>query len=109
MSKNAAVERKKFLVVSYDTSEQQWFYDHVLASSPESAKAFVCDNRPYVVDADATDIDELQRMAALLSNQTAVTVLKGMVELAKQHAEEEDTPYVPTNYWDASGKLVDRI
>ena len=37
---------RKYLVVSYDSDQQQWFYDTVLAKDEESAGAFVCEMRP---------------------------------------------------------------
>lgn len=43
----------KYLVVSYDLDQAQWFYDTVLAASAEMAEGFICTMRPYVVDADA--------------------------------------------------------
>ena len=57
---------RRFVVVSYDSEEQQWFYDFVLATSPEIAKARVCAVRPYVIDADALRLDEVTRMARSL-------------------------------------------
>jgi hypothetical protein len=101
--------RTKYLVVSYDADEQQWFYDHVLASSLESAKAFVCEKRSYVVDADATDVSQFQDMAHAMNTQTEKDFLGSMVQLAKQHAEEIDEPYVPTNYWDANGNVIAKL
>src|SRR5258708_6035330 len=44
---------KKYLVVSYDPDEQQWFYDTVLALDAGAASAFVWKVRPYVIAADA--------------------------------------------------------
>jgi hypothetical protein len=101
--------RTKYLVVSYDTDQQEWFYDHVMASSEESAEAFVCENRPYVVDADATDVSQFQDMAHAMNTQTEKDFLGSMVQLAKQHAEEIDEPYVPTNYWDANGNVIAKL
>jgi hypothetical protein len=101
--------RTKFLVVSYDSDQQEWFYDHVMASSEESAEAFVCENRPYVVDADATDVSQFQDMAHAMNTQTEKDFLGSMVQLAKQHAEEIDEPYVPTNYWDANGNVIAKL
>ena len=43
----------RFLVISYDNDEQQWFYDTVLAPSAEDASAHIQAIRPYVLAADA--------------------------------------------------------
>jgi len=45
---------QNFLVVSYDSDEQQWFYDTVLAEDEAQASAFMCKLRPYVLAADAS-------------------------------------------------------
>ena len=44
----------KYLVVSYDSDEQQWFYDLILAKDSEDAGEYICSLRPYVIAADAT-------------------------------------------------------
>ena len=44
----------KYLVVSYDDDQQQWFYDMVLAASKEQAEEYICKVRDYVIAADAT-------------------------------------------------------
>ena len=53
----------RYLVVSYDDDQQQWFYDTVRAKSSEEAAAFVCRLRPYVIAADAMLHLELVQMA----------------------------------------------
>lgn len=44
----------KYLVVSYDPDQDQWFYDTVLAEISDAAAAFICKVRPYVIAADAS-------------------------------------------------------
>jgi hypothetical protein len=56
----------KFLVVSYDDDQQQWFWDFVVANTSEEASAQVCKDRPYVMAADATILAYLQDAAARL-------------------------------------------
>jgi hypothetical protein len=56
----------KYLVISYDTDQQQWFYDLVAARTPEAAKGLVLEGRPYVVDADAVTGDHLINLANML-------------------------------------------
>ena len=47
---------QKYLVVSYDDDQQQWFWDCVAAKRAEDAVALVCDRRPYVIAADAASL-----------------------------------------------------
>lgn len=57
----------KFLVVSYDGEQQQWFYDFVIAATDEDAQAQVLAARPYAEAADATTLPALQLMTANLT------------------------------------------
>ena len=59
---------KKYLVVSYDDDQQQWFWDYVAAKTAEDAVAHVCERRPYVIAADATSLSEVQIIASDLKN-----------------------------------------
>jgi len=54
---------RKFLVVSYDDDQQQWFWDYVAAKKAEDAVAHVCKRRPYVIAADAASLSQVQRIA----------------------------------------------
>ena len=56
-------DNTKFLVVSYDDDQQQWFWDFVCAKSQEDAGALVCKRRPYVIAADAITPSELSFVA----------------------------------------------
>ena len=49
---------QKFLVVSYDDDQQQWFWDYVAATTGEDAAALVCKRRPYVMAADAVSLSQ---------------------------------------------------
>jgi hypothetical protein len=53
---------QNFLVVSYDSDQQQFFYDSVSAESEGEATDFILQLRPYVQDADATVVNELAHM-----------------------------------------------
>ena len=64
----------KFLVVSYDDDQQQWFWDFVAAPSPSHAAAYVCRDRPYVIAADAVADSELRKMADDLDKMTYAKV-----------------------------------
>ena len=53
----------RFLVVSYDEDEQQWFYDVVQAKDSDAAEELVCTIWPYVIAADASSLEQLKQMA----------------------------------------------
>jgi len=50
--------QQKFIVVSYDDNQQQWFWDYVAATTGEAAAALVCKRRPYVMAADAVSLSQ---------------------------------------------------
>lgn len=54
---------QKFLVVSYDDDQQQWFWDYVVSRTEKEAVALVCKRRPYVIAADAASLLQIQNMA----------------------------------------------
>ena len=54
---------QKYLVVSYDDDQQQWFWDYVVAKTAEDAVAYVCERRPYVIAADAASLSQVQVIA----------------------------------------------
>ena len=60
----------KYLVVSYDDDQQQWFWDFVLADSEEQAEEFICTVRPYVIAADAILSRDLTERATDLANES---------------------------------------
>jgi len=64
----------KFLVVSYDDDQQQWFWDFVTAPSTAHAAARVCKDRPYVIAANAVADNELRKMADDLDKITYAKV-----------------------------------
>jgi hypothetical protein len=65
---------QKFLVVSYDDDQQQWFWDFVAAQTPSMATIQVCADRPYVIAADATPLLQLQNTANHLAHLTVEQV-----------------------------------
>jgi hypothetical protein len=99
----------RFIVVSYDSDQQQWFYDTVLASDGQSAEAFITENRSYVTDAGAISEDDFLNMGKNLAARSDKSIHGTMEELRKQHADEEDEPYTPTNYFDRNGTVVKRL
>ena len=54
---------KKYLVVSYDDDQQQWFWDYVAAKTAAGAVAYVCERRPYVIAADGASLSQVQDIA----------------------------------------------
>lgn len=62
--------KRKFLVVSYDDDQQQWFYDFVVAPSDGAAVRKVCTRRDYVIAADALSAEDLANLAQSLTDET---------------------------------------
>lgn len=78
----------KYLVVSYDSDEQQTFWDWVLAVDATTAREFVMKHRPYVdADVDALWLPELQEMARQLDHATPKEIGASMKELVDQLKE----------------------
>lgn len=85
MKKTKAVpEAKKFLAVSYDDDQQQWFWDFVVADTAEKASAYVCKKRPYVIAADAVQHEELTKMDSSLSFCTLEDVKGDMRKIGQK-------------------------
>jgi len=61
---------KKFLVVSYDDDQQQWFWDYVVSKTEQEAVTLVCKRRPYVLAADAASLPQIQTKANDLSSRS---------------------------------------
>jgi TPP-dependent indolepyruvate ferredoxin oxidoreductase alpha subunit len=55
---------QKYLVVSYDDDQQQWFWDYVVAKTTEDAVTQVCERRPYVIAADAASQAKVHEIAS---------------------------------------------
>jgi hypothetical protein len=66
---------KKYLVVSYDDDQQQWFWDYVVAKTAKDAVAHVCERRPYVIAADAASLPQVQVIARDLKTRTAARII----------------------------------
>jgi len=56
-------KQQKFIVVSYDDDQQQWFWDYVVSRTAQEAVALVCKRRPYVIAADAASLSQVQTIA----------------------------------------------
>jgi hypothetical protein len=61
---------EKYLVISYDPDQQQWFYDVVFAVSKEAAKERLLGLREYAIDADVFDMGELVNMGDNVQSAT---------------------------------------
>jgi hypothetical protein len=61
---------EKFLVISYDDDQQQWFYDFVVGACEQDAVDKVCTDRDYVIAADALSTETISNLAQSLSEQT---------------------------------------
>ena len=66
--------KQKFLVVSYDDDQQQWFYDFVVAPSDEAAMRKVCARRDYVIAADALSVENVNNLAESLNEETIESI-----------------------------------
>jgi len=76
--------KRKFLVVSYDINEQQWFYDFVIAKTEGHARAQVFTLRPYVIAADAVELNELQGFVETLGSKRLEEVYAAWEQLKSQ-------------------------
>jgi len=66
---------QKFLVVSYDDDQQQWFWDYIVAKTAESAVAQVCERRPYVIAADAASLSQVRSIAKSLKRRPIARII----------------------------------
>jgi len=66
--------KQKFLVISYDDDQQQWFYDFVVAASEQAAVDKVCTQRYYVIAADALSPENLSNLAQSLTEETIESI-----------------------------------
>lgn len=54
---------RRFVVVSYDDDQQQWFYDFIFAVDGERAEQRILEIRDYCQEADAIPLHRLTSMA----------------------------------------------
>jgi len=66
--------QQKFIVVSYDDNQQQWFWDYVAATTGEAAVALVCKRRPYVIAADAACLSQTQIIVRDLERRSTTQI-----------------------------------
>jgi hypothetical protein len=65
---------QKFLVVSYDDDQQQWFWDYAAAQTGEAAAALVCKRRPYVIAADAASLPQARVIVRDLERRSTTRI-----------------------------------
>jgi hypothetical protein len=66
---------QKYLVVSYDDDQQQWFWDYVAAKRAAEAVAHVCERRPYVIAADTASLSQVQVIARDLKGRSIARII----------------------------------
>jgi len=66
---------QKYLVVSYDDDQQQWFWDYVAAKRAKDAVAQVCERRPYVIAADAASLSQVQGIACDMKSRSIARII----------------------------------
>jgi len=66
---------KKYLVVSYDDDQQQWFWDYVAAKTAADAVSHVSERRPYVIAADAASLSQVQVIARDLKSSSISRII----------------------------------
>ena len=60
----------RYLVISYDPDQQQWFYDVVFAENANLAQERIAGIRDYCIDFDVLDVPTLVRMAERVQTET---------------------------------------
>lgn len=73
---------KKFIVISYDSNEQQTFWDRLMATSKEAAGIEVSRVRDYAVVVDVVEPDGLLTIAFNARDARPATILAEWAETA---------------------------
>jgi hypothetical protein len=76
----------RYLVISYDNDEQQWFHDTVFAKNAETAEVRILDLREYCIAANVISVEELEEVLNNVKKHT----LKGSEDYLDQLAYEQD-------------------
>ena len=85
---------QKFLVVSYDKDEKQWFYDIVYAVSEDAAGERICNIRPYVIDVDVFTFYQVERLAREVSQVTREKSEAWLASIAEESGQDDEAPEV---------------
>jgi hypothetical protein len=81
--------QQKFLVVSYDDDQQQWFWDYVVARTEEAAVNHVCKRRPYVLAADAASLSQVQGIVSALIHRSPTDIKQQFIWDTNPRGREE--------------------
>lgn len=81
--------KQKYLVISYDPDQQQWFYDVVFAESENSAQERIAKLRDYCIDFDVLDVPTLVRMTERVQTERESEAESWMQELEVEANKEE--------------------
>lgn len=81
---------RRFVVVSYDDDQQQWFYDFIFAVDGDRAKERILEIRDYCQEADAIPLHELTRMARNLRKASKPQTERLLAEVRKERDPESE-------------------
>lgn len=77
----------RYLVISYDNDQQQWFHDTVFAKNAEEAETRILDLRDYCVAANVFSVKELEKVLANVKKHTLVKSESYLEQLAYEKDE----------------------
>lgn len=86
LTKRKLLPKDRYLVVSYNSEEQQFHYDFIRAVSAEEAKEQILMLRDYCIDADVTSVRELTNMGKRLGTIADRTIDGWIAELQQEAA-----------------------
>lgn len=81
--------KDKYLVISYDSDEQQFFYDVVHGDSSDAVAERVLRLRDYCQDVDVMTLRELEEMTARIKASTDEQNEAWLKELEAEKVERE--------------------
>lgn len=76
--------KDRYLVISYNSDQQQFHYDFVSAKTADAAKEQILALREYYIDADAISARELVRMGKRSQTVSDKSIGKWIAELQKE-------------------------
>jgi hypothetical protein len=84
------VNKKRFVVISYDDDQQQVFWDWVLAEDSRSAREWVAERRSYAVPVECLTPEDLVRIGQRAANTNQFLLESTMKELDRMAVERGD-------------------
>lgn len=79
-----AAKKFRYVVVSYDPDQQQWFWDVVRAVDSDAAEELICRIRPYVIAADAATLAETSGMLQRFARKTVKEIRADLQRFADE-------------------------